>query len=198
MTTLLAEPGLTEGERPHDTRASVGPHDVSPELLVSDPRMAIARCARLYGTALTRFCHALLANGSEADEAVQETLLSAYDGAKEFRGDGSVRSWLYGIARRICARRLEIRTRQARRRPLLEAANDESKPVDEAVDDARRSVAVRAALAELRPTEREALLLRFEGDLSFREVGEACGIDEAAARQRVSRALARVRARVAR
>ena len=35
---------------------------------------------------------------------------------------------------------------------------------------------------------------RFEGDLSFKEVAEACGIDEAAARKRVSRALAKLRA----
>ena len=36
---------------------------------------------------------------------------------------------------------------------------------------------------------REAVLLRYESDLSFKEVGVACGIDEAAARKRVSRAL---------
>ena len=41
---------------------------------------------------------------------------------------------------------------------------------------------------------REALVLRFAGDLSFREVGVACGIDEAAARKRVSRGLCRLRA----
>jgi RNA polymerase sigma-70 factor (ECF subfamily) len=36
-------------------------------------------------------------------------------------------------------------------------------------------------------------LLRYEAGLSYREVGEACGVDEAAARKRVSRALARLR-----
>jgi len=45
----------------------------------------------------------------------------------------------------------------------------------------------------VRPTEREALLLRYGAELSFREVGEAVGVDEATARKRVSRALARLR-----
>ncbi len=51
----------------------------------------------------------------------------------------------------------------------------------------------RKLLDEVRPTEREALVLRFAADLSFREVGQACGIDEAAARKRVSRGLLRLR-----
>jgi len=37
------------------------------------------------------------------------------------------------------------------------------------------------------------LILRYAGGLSFREVAAACGIDEAAARKRVSRAHARLR-----
>lgn len=162
-----------------------------------DARSAIARCARAHGAALTRFCGVLLASGSEADEAVQETLLAAFDGASSFRGDAPVRGWLFGIARRICARRLEVRTRQARRRTLLVGGEPQSpRGADDALDDARRERAVRDLLEELRPTEREALLLRFEGELSYREVAEATGVDEAAARQRVSRALARMRKRL--
>ena len=45
----------------------------------------------------------------------------------------------------------------------------------------------------MRPSDRDALLLRFGADLSFKEVAAACGIDETAARKRVSRALARLR-----
>jgi RNA polymerase sigma-70 factor (ECF subfamily) len=37
------------------------------------------------------------------------------------------------------------------------------------------------------------VVLRFEAGLSFRELAIACGVDEAAARKRVSRALARLR-----
>ena len=57
----------------------------------------------------------------------------------------------------------------------------------------QRAERARAALEQIRPSEREAVVLRYAAELSFREVGEACGIDEAAARKRVSRALARLR-----
>jgi RNA polymerase sigma-70 factor (ECF subfamily) len=74
-------------------------------------------------------------------------------------------------------------------------ASDEttSESADDLVDARRRAEAARALLAKVRPTEREALLLRYEAGLSYREVGEACGVDEAAARKRVSRGLARLR-----
>ncbi|HET7608416.1 MAG TPA: sigma-70 family RNA polymerase sigma factor, partial [Gammaproteobacteria bacterium] len=49
------------------------------------------------------------------------------------------------------------------------------------------------ALEKLKPSEREALALRYVADLSHREIAEACGLDEAAARKRVSRALDRLR-----
>ena len=57
-----------------------------------------------------------------------------------------------------------------------------------------RAQRARDALAKLKPSEREAVVLRFEAGLSFKEVAIACGIDEAAARKRVSRALSRLRA----
>ena len=194
MTTVLladvanrAEASSTEGAEDAAIRAA---------LSRGDARSAIARCARAHGPSLTRFCQVLLASGSEADEAVQETLLAAFDGAATFRGDAPVRGWLFGIARRICARRLEVRTRQARRRTLL-IEGERAPGADDALDDARREQTLRELLEELRPTEREALLLRFEGELSYREVAAATGVDEAAARQRVSRALARMRKRLA-
>jgi len=60
-------------------------------------------------------------------------------------------------------------------------------------NDCQRAEQVRTALEGLRPTERDAVVLRFQGGLSFREVGQSCGVDEATARKRVSRAIARLR-----
>ena len=59
--------------------------------------------------------------------------------------------------------------------------------------DRERAERARAALGRLKPSEREAVMLRYEAELSFGEVAQAMAIDEAAARKRVSRALARLR-----
>jgi len=161
-----------------------------------DHREALMLCARQHGRSLGRLCMALLGSASEADDALQDTLLAAHSSFATYRGDGSLRSWLFSIARRRCARVLERRVTQPdiERRAADEAGEVTTPvPADALVEARRRAEAARALLARVRPTEREALLLRYEAGLSYREVGEACGVDEATARKRVSRALARLR-----
>jgi RNA polymerase sigma-70 factor (ECF subfamily) len=158
------------------------------------PRDAIARAAREYGKAVGKLCMALLGVQAEAEEAAQETFIAAFDGASSYRGDGSAKAWLFGIARRICARRTATRVRRENRLRLVHDAGAEGQTPDEALDRRRSAERVRAALEDLRPSEREALLLRYATGLSYREIGEACGIDEAAARKRASRGLGHLRA----
>src|SRR5690242_11217347 len=157
-------------------------------LEAGDKRRALTLCMRSHGSAVGRLCMALLGSQAEADDAVQDTFVAAHAAFDGFRGQGSLRAWLFGIARRRCARALE---RRGTRTDETEARH--APGADELLEARRRAERARALLAEVRPSEREALLLRYVGELSFREVAEACGIDEPAARKRVSRALARLR-----
>lgn len=158
-----------------------------------DYRAAVALCARDHGASLGRLCMSWLGSQAEAEEAAQEVLIAAFDAMSGYRGEGSVRAWLFGIARRVCARRVETRVRREARLRLVHS-EEGALEADALLIARRRAERVRAALAELKPSERDAVVLRYEADLSFREVALACGIDEAAARKRVSRALERLRA----
>ena len=153
------------------------------------PRDALAACAREHGAVLGRLCMALLGSQADADEAVQETLLRAHRGMASYRGDGSVKAWLCGIARHVCAHTLETRRRG---REALELAPAEPEATD-AFAHRQRARAVRRALDHLRPSEREALVLRYVADLSHREIAATLHLDEATARKRISRALAHLR-----
>ena len=152
-------------------------------------REAVAACARTHHTILGRLCMALLASPADADEAVQETLLRAHRGMATYRGEGSVKAWLCGIARHVCAHVLETRRRG---REALELVPTEGEARD-GFEMRRRARVIRDALERLKPTEREALVLRYVADLSHREIAVACGLDEPAVRKRISRALARLR-----
>jgi RNA polymerase sigma-70 factor (ECF subfamily) len=152
-------------------------------------RDALAACARTHHVVLGRLCMALLGSQADADEAVQETLLRAHRAMASYRAEGSVKAWLCGIARHVCAHMLETRRRG---RELLELVPTEGEARD-AFALRRRARVLRDALEKLKPSEREALVLRYVADLSHREIATACGLDEAAARKRISRALARLR-----
>lgn len=164
------------------------------EKLIGEARYkdALARCAKAYSGPLGRLCTALTGSQAEAEELVQETLLAAYDGFPGFRFEGSIRAWLFGIARRICGRHNEMRNRRQAR---LRLVHDTGRGADagELAIERERAVRARNALAQLKPSEREAVVLRYDAGMSFREVAVACGVDEAAARKRVSRALIRLR-----
>jgi len=152
-------------------------------------RDALTTCARDHGAILGRLCMALLGSQADADEAVQETLLRAHRGMAGFRGEGTVKAWLCGIARHVCAHTLETRRRG---RELLEVVPTDADTRDDFAAR-QRARAVREALAKLKPSERDVLVLRYVAGLSHREIGTACAVDEATARKRISRALSRLR-----
>ena len=158
-------------------------------------RRALELLARHFGPRLGRLCLAIVGNQAEAEELVQEGLLAAMP---EFEGS-ALRSWLYTIARRTCGHHLDKRTR---RRRLLQAGLTVPLPAASA-DPCEQVLArdqgerLRQAVAELPAGAREVVLLRYSAGLSFREVAEACGIREDAARQRASAGLRLLRRKLA-
>jgi RNA polymerase sigma-70 factor (ECF subfamily) len=62
---------------------------------------------------LTSYCHRVLGSPSEAEDAVQETMLRAWRGFDRFEGRAALRSWLYRIATNVCHDSLTRRARRA-------------------------------------------------------------------------------------
>jgi RNA polymerase sigma-70 factor, ECF subfamily len=65
---------------------------------------------------LTGFCYRMLGAGSEAEDAVQETMVRAWRAIDGFEGRSSLRSWLYRIANNVCIDM--ARSPQRRARPM--------------------------------------------------------------------------------
>ncbi|HET8930978.1 MAG TPA: sigma-70 family RNA polymerase sigma factor [Acidimicrobiales bacterium] len=100
-----------------------------PDVIVAeaaDGGTAVADDFEPYRRELTGYCYRMLGSGSEADDAVQETLVRAWRNADSFEGRSSVRTWLYRIASNVC---IDMgRAVQRRARPMDLAT---SSPPDE-------------------------------------------------------------------
>ena len=164
-----------EAAAPTATDASAAGDPIAVLIRDGAYRDAIAACAHAHAGVIGRLCMAMLSSRADADEAVQETLLRAHRGMATYRGDGSIKAWLCGIARHVCVHALETRRKG---RELLELVPIAAEARDEFASR-RRAQALRDALARLKPSEREALVLRYVADLSHREIATACNLDEA-------------------
>jgi RNA polymerase sigma-70 factor (ECF subfamily) len=131
----------------------------------------------------------------DTDDLVQETVIRAVRriGAFEPRHDGALQAYL----RQAVMNRIRDEIRHSGRVPMrLElddnARNQDASPLESAIG--REAVdRYEAALARLRPEDREAIVARVEMDCSYEEVARAMGKPSPdAARVAISRALVRL------
>ena len=131
-----------------------------------------------------------------ASDLVGETFARAFADRRRFRGSGpdEVSAWIFGIARNTLheALRRGRNERQAMRRlgvePLV-LTDVEIERIEQLADLGSLRVALLSALEELGPEQRDAVRLRVVDELGYPEIARRLGVNEAAARARVSRGL---------
>jgi len=140
-----------------------------------------------------RFVAAMVDPGS-ADDLTQETFLRALRALPAFEGRSTVRTWLFGIARRACADHIRA---TVRRRRLLTRAALIDPACDIAPDDPPSAITAAALLGRLSTDQREAFALTQVLGLSYQEAADALDVPIGTVRSRVARARAELIAALA-
>jgi RNA polymerase sigma factor (sigma-70 family) len=135
----------------------------------------------------------------DAEDCLQETFLSALR-AYPRAEPANLRAWVLTIARRKAVDHFRSRSRGpqpvAEPQELIDrGAGWGGGEVDARLGMSPRHSEIWAAVAELPPSQRAAVVLRFAVDLRYREVGEALGTSEEAARRNVHEGLKKLRTR---
>ena len=140
---------------------------------------------RLYSIALR-----ITGSPSDAEDALQEAFVSAYRNLARYRGEASPRTWLYRITLNAALQRLRERPPHEYLDEESEAAEGPRDWTDRAEDPAVAAELrerVEAALADLPPDYRAAVVLRDVEGLSAREAAQVLDIGEAALKSRLHR-----------
>ncbi len=149
-----------------------------------------------------RFGLKMCRDPEDAKDVVQDTLLAAARGIREFRGASSLSTWLYTIARSFCIKKRRGAMTSASvsmedEPGLAQVASPEVQP-DVAAADHELGAALEDAIASLAPMYREVLLLRDVEGLSAAEVAEVLELSVDAVKSRLHRARAEVRSKLTR
>ena len=121
----------------------------------------------------------------DADDAFQETFLSALRAYPRLRDDSNLSGWVLTIAHR---KALDVHRTRSRGAIPVAAVPDEAGREPPDGDDG-----VWEAVRRLPSKQRAAVLLRFAADLPYREVAQAAGGTEEAARRNVADGLRSLR-----
>jgi RNA polymerase sigma-70 factor (ECF subfamily) len=144
-----------------------------------------------HAAGLTRWMTALTRDEELAADVVQEAFLRLARELRAGRSPDNAAAWLAQVARNLATSGARRRQTASRFEPFLEHPSSPEDPASAALASERAS-AVHAALAELRPVDRTALLLAAEGHHNA-EIAERIGRTELATRALLCRARRRLR-----
>lgn len=175
--------------------------------IVAGDRSAFVLLMQRYNRRLYRLARATLRDAAEAEDALQESYLTAYRSIGGFRGDADLGTWLARLVRNECLNRLR---RHARRQKIVPIAtnvsaaerdvmpDDRRESPDEAVSRAEVRALLERKLDDLPEAFRTVFVLRSVEELSVEETAECLDIPAATVRSRHARAKGLLRESLAR
>jgi RNA polymerase sigma-70 factor (ECF subfamily) len=149
-----------------------------------------------------RFGLRMCGNEEDARDVLQETLLAAFRGVRQFRGEAQLSTWLYQVARSFCTKARRRGAGEPAQHESLEgvAARAVSVPAsgpDERAHAREMARVIQEALLALPESQREVVLLRDVEGLAAEEAAEVVGIEVPALKSRLHRARIAMQDRIA-
>lgn len=129
-------------------------------------------------------CYMFSKDEDEVADLFQEILINIWKGFEKFRGDSSMRTWIWRISFNTCVSYEKRKSRKGSTIPLSLSIN----LFDDSDEETRQIKMLQKRIRQLGPFDRAIVLLWLD-DLSYAEIGEIVGISE----KNVSVRLVRIR-----
>jgi RNA polymerase sigma-70 factor (ECF subfamily) len=156
-----------------------------------------------YQFRLVRYLIYLLGRRDSVDDLVQETWLHVLERGSSYNGRSRFEPWLFTIARNLTIDHLRKRSifsldssddpEQDREHPSLASSDPSPFELAARTEEAHR---IAHTLETLEPIYREALVLRFQEELSLQEISAVMGVPLTTVSSRIYRGLATLRAQM--
>lgn len=148
-----------------------------------------------------RFSRGFCRDPHDAEDLVQDVLVTLLRTLARFRGDASLSTWTYTVARRACSRRRKRRQRfesnDSAAAAALERRADPAATPPQQLERAELAAALESAIASLPDVQKQVVVMRDVEGLSAAEAAAVLGIGERAVKSRLHRARVALRLQLA-
>ncbi len=133
-----------------------------------------------YSAKLYRYLFRLLYNdAAKAEDFLQEVFLKVLNAASSFDTSQKVSTWLYSIATNMCRNEWRNNTNRQRLMKQFEPWEHHSgKSINDLLDEKKWNKVLYEIMQKLEDVEREIIQLRFQQELTIREIAAITGLPE--------------------
>ncbi len=160
----------------------------------SDNRESLGELFRRHADIAVRIAGRYMATPDQAEDAVQSAFLNVIEKRGQFKGQGSVRTWIMSIVINNCRSRNRNEARLRKRHEQAVSWPEENEAQE---DSSGLQAAVREAMDELPLKYRMPVMMRYMEKFSYGEIAQALSIKDTLARMQVSRGLKLLRSQLA-
>lgn len=146
---------------------------------------------RYYSKVLDK-CHSMVRNLTQATELAEEVFIKAFEKLPSFRHQSTFSSWLYTITYNHCVDHL--REKMKLHYPKWNSENklpdlaEEPEESEEEIDYGK----MMEILELIHPEEKALIMMKYQDNLSVKQIGQALRISDAAVKMRLKRARTRI------
>lgn len=150
---------------------------------------AFCKLYDLYKNRLYRYAYYKLSNENDAEDAVMDCVLSAWQGIKQLKREEAFPAWIFKILRSYCAKYIDFQAKSRANSSLDDMQNNIS--LSYCQNDL--SLELRQALDKLNDDEKDIVLLCLVAGFTSKECSKIIGLKPSSVRSKLSRSLAKMR-----
>lgn len=124
---------------------------------------------KAYGSDIFRYCFNIVGSKEDAQDLLQIVFINAYRDFDQFKGNSSLKTWIFVIARNRCFDHIKQHKRYETRITLTNSVLDvQTQEMDDSCN--RTGKILKTCLDKLTENSRNAMLLRFNAGFSYQEL----------------------------
>jgi RNA polymerase sigma-70 factor, ECF subfamily len=165
--------------------------DIEAAFTAGDKRRVLALLMTRYGDGIYRYAVAMTRDRHLAEEIRQQVFVEVFRDLGDVEDPSSLPTWTFGIARHRCLDAVTARLHwfQRYKNELPEDVEQDDCDPDRDLDRSRLARILASCLARLAPAARDAVVLRYQQELSYDEAAAISGGRPGTLQRRVARAL---------